>query len=137
MASGIMRANACKVALELGYSKKAINRCYVSGMRAGDLVLKIIDLEESNPEYRYDDDNEISSKDELSRKVKALNLKDNVSLKEETIQLWKKQQCHSCWKFKSNRLAIPCTHLVICENCISERCIICNSIVTDWIKVHT
>lgn len=132
-------ANARKIALDLGYSKKAIDRCYVSGMTAGDLVLKVLDLEESNPEYRYDDvEVIISEENELSRRLKSLDLEDkNIeSLRDETLHLWKRMQCHSCWKNKSNRLPLPCTHLAVCENCISDKCIICNERVVDWIKIH-
>ena len=140
MENDIFKAIACKVAYELGYSKKAIIRCYERGMRAGDLVTKILELEESNPEYTFEGE-EIKSKkdddDESSRQLERISVKTDIKgLRKDTLNLWKKQQCHSCWKYKSNRLALPCTHLAICENCISDKCIICNEVVTDWIKIH-
>ena len=139
MSNGIFQTTACKVALELGYTKKAIIRCYVHGIKAGDLVSKILDLEEKYPEFRTEDsDEERNSFDELVKQVNGLKLHhQNGSLLEETEKLWRKQQCHRCWKHKSNVLAIPCTHLVVCENCTSDTCMICKVTVTDWIKVHT
>lgn len=135
MENGIFKETACKVALELGYSKKAIIHCYQRGMRAGDLVSKIIDLEETNPNQFNSE--EINSEEELSRQLQKMTLnKDIESLRKETFYLWQTFQCHSCWKYKSTRLALPCTHLVTCENCISDKCIICKEIVTDWIKIH-
>ena len=108
-------------------------------MKAGDLVSKILDLEESNPDFGNEEsDDERKSFEELVKKVNTLKLQNqNGSLLEETQKLWRRQQCHSCWRHKCNLLALPCTHLVICENCISDKCIICKMTVSDWIKVHT
>ena len=139
MSSGMFQTTACKVALELGYTKKAIVHCYVNGMQAGELVSKILDLEESNPEFRNEYTQvESESHHELIRQVNALSLQDKNKndLLQDTIKLWRRQQCHSCWRYKSNMLALPCTHLVICENCTCDKCLICKVTVTDWIKVH-
>ena len=120
------------------------------------MVLKILDLEEKFPEFRQEDEivaqfqtcnienkesfQELRQDDneDLITWLQSCELETkNEGLLEETTKLWKQQQCHSCWKFKSNQLGLPCTHLVICENCISDKCIICNENVTHWIKVHT
>ena len=145
----IFRTTACKVAIELGYSKNAIIHCYENGMRAGDLVSKILDLESINPNFQNElSEDEVNNKishdySELCRKLneidlreeKKLNEADLHDLREETKRLWAKFQCKSCGVNKSNRLALPCTHLVTCEKCMSDKCVICRQIVTDWIEV--
>ena len=152
-ANAIFRTTACKVAIELGYSKNAIIHCYENGMRAGDLVSKILDLESINPNFQNElSEDEVNNKinseySELCRKLNKIDLNDNLreekklseadlhDLREETKRLWAKFQCKSCGENKSNRLALPCTHLVTCEKCISDKCVICRQIVTDWIEV--
>lgn len=152
-ASAIFQTTACKVAIELGYSKNAIIHCYENGMRAGDLVSKILDLESINPNFQNElSEDEVNDKinseySELCRKLNKIDLNDNLreekklseadlhDLREETKRLWAKFQCKSCGVNKSNRLALPCTHLVTCEKCMSDKCVICRQIVTDWIEV--
>ena len=160
-ANAIFQTTACKVAIELGYSKNAIIHCYENGMRAGDLVSKILDLESINPNFQNElSEDEVNNKisrdySELCRKLNEIDLSDNLSdnfsnnlreekklneadlhdLREETKRLWAKFQCKSCGVNKSNRLALPCTHLVTCEKCMSDKCVICRQIVTDWIEV--
>ena len=152
-ANAIFQTTACKVAIELGYSKNAIIHCYENGMRAGDLVSKILDLESINPNFQNElSEDEVNNKinseySELCRKLNKIDLNDNLreekklseadlhDLREETKRLWAKFQCKSCGENKSNRLALPCTHLVTCEKCISDKCVICRQIVTDWIEV--
>ena len=149
----IFQATTCKVAIELGYSKNAIIHCYENGMRAGDLVSKILDLESINPNFQNElSEDEVNNKinseySELCRKLNKIDLNDNLreekklseadlhDLREETKRLWAKFQCKSCGENKSNRLALPCTHLVTCEKCMSDKCVICRQIVTDWIEV--
>ena len=150
--SAIFQKTACKVAIEFGFSKTAIFHCYENGMRAGDLISELLDLESNNSNFRFQ--NEISfkiSKDEakeepmvvrnyseLCTKINELDLmahSDIHTLRKQTIDIWAKYQCHTCGVNKSNRLAIPCTHLVTCENCISDKCIVCKEKVTDWIKI--
>ena len=147
--SSIFQTTACKVAIEFGFSRTAILHCYENGMRAGDLISELLDLESNNANFRFQ--NEISSKlskdeakveeptvvcnySDLCSKVKELDLKAK-SLRKETLDIWAKYQCHTCGVNNSNRLALPCTHLVTCENCISDKCIVCNEKVTDWIKI--
>ena len=152
-ANAIFQTTACKVAIELGYSKNAIIHCYENGMRAGDLVSKILDLESINPNFQNElSEDEVNDKinseySELCRKLNKIDLNDNLreekklgeadlhDLREETKRLWAKFQCKSCGVNKSNRLALPCTHLVTCEKCMSDKCVICRQIVTDWIEV--
>ena len=152
-ANAIFQTTACKVAIELGYSKNAIIHCYENGMRAGDLVSKILDLESINPNFQNElSEDEVNNKinseySELCRKLNKIDLNDNLreekklseadlhDLREETKRLWAKFQCKSCGENKSNRLALPCTHLVTCEKCMSDKCVICRQIVTDWIEV--
>ena len=148
-ANAIFQTTACKVAIELGYSKNAIIHCYENGMRAGDLVSKILDLESINPNFQNElSEDEVNDKidseySELCRKLnkidlreeKRLSVADLHDLREETKRLWAKFQCKSCGVNKSNRLALPCTHLVTCEKCMSDKCVICRQIVTDWIEV--
>ena len=152
-ANAIFQTTACKVAIELGYSKNAIIHCYENGMRAGNLVSKILDLESINPNFQNElSEDEVNNKinseySELCRKLNKIDLNDNLreekklseadlhDLREETKRLWAKFQCKSCGVNKSNRLALPCTHLVTCEKCMSDKCVICRQIVTDWIEV--
>ena len=152
-ANAIFQTTACKVAIELGYSKNAIIHCYENGMRAGDLVSKILDLESINPNFQNElSEDEVNNKinseySELCRKLNKIDLNDNLreekklseadlhDLREETKRLWAKFQCKSCGVNKSNRLALPCTHLVTCEKCMSDKCVICRQNVTDWIEV--
>ena len=83
-ANAIFRTTACKVAIELGYSKNAIIHCYENGMRAGDLVSKILDLESINPNFQNelseDKVNNRISRDycELCRKLNEIDLNKNL-----------------------------------------------------------
>lgn len=118
---------ACQVAYEMGYSRRAIIQCYVPGISAGDLIMNILDLEDIDPSFR-DDTEEAKC---IYEGRQSLN-----DLREETKQLWKRQFCHVCWKNPSNMLALPCTHLVLCDNCKSHSCIVCDEVILDFIKVH-
>lgn len=118
-------------------------------MRAGDLISKMLDLESPNPNFssqnkvksfELSQDDRISNEcSELCEKLNEIDLNKNrfdiQNLRDETARLWAKFQCKSCRVNKSNRLALPCTHLVTCEHCMSNKCIICNERVTDWIEV--
>ena len=157
--NAIFRKTACKVALELGYSKNAIIHCYENEMRAGTLVAKLLDLESSFPDFTRPKETSLassedeiketslaSSKDEIKEELvisddctdlcQKLNEVDlNKTLREETKLLWARYQCHRCGKNQSNRLPLPCTHLATCEKCISDKCVICNEKVTKWIEI--
>lgn len=158
--NAIFRKTACKVALELGYSRNAIIHCYENEMRAGTLVEKLLNLESSFPDFTRpketsllsseDEIKEISlasSKDEIKEEesiisndctdlCQKLNEVDlNKTLRDETKFLWAKYQCHRCGKNESNRLPLPCTHLATCEKCISDKCVICDKKVTKWIEI--
>ena len=122
-----LKSTSCYVAKEMGYSTRAIHHCYEEGINAGDLVMKILDLEEIDPSFRYD-------VDEYNNGIKEESYL--TDLRQETIQLWKKQYCRICWKKPSNMLALPCTHLVLCDSCHSRRCIVCDEVIWELLKVH-
>ena len=118
---------ACQVVYEMDYSRRAIIQCYVPGISAADLVMKILDLEDIDQSFREDTEEAKC----IYEGRHSLN-----ELREETMQLWKRQFCHKCWKNPSNMLALPCTHLVICDKCKSNSCIVCGEMILDLIKVH-
>ena len=141
--SSIFQKTACKVAIEFGYSKTAIYHCYKNGMRAGDLISELLELESTNPNFNFQNEMTFNASkeepamcnfSEICKKLDELDLKV-YNLRKETLTLCAKYHCHTCGVNKANRLAIPCTHLATCENCISDKCIVCKVKVTDWIKI--
>ena len=125
----IFEKTPCIVALELDYSRIAIQHCYVEGMSAGDLVMAILNLGEDDRTFEiYDYDN--SSRKEEDQPI------DLEELREETYKLWKKEQCKKCWKNKASHVSLPCCHLAVCGECCSNHCIICDLLITDWIKIY-
>ena len=82
--SKILDVTACQVALEFGFDKRIILQCFEDNISAGELVLKILELEESG----------IS----VDKKTEDQNTIDNEEnpLLHETIKLWKRAACHMC-----------------------------------------
>ena len=130
----ILNTTASQVALELGYSKHHILYFYEPNIRAGDLVRKILDAEENNaiiplPQWLLEEEKE---------KREAIKAQEDrlISLRMETLQLWRRSMCYSCQANKSDMLALPCAHLHVCRKCITDACILCKTPVIDWIRVH-
>ena len=131
----ILNATACQVALELGYSKESILCCYEAYIRAGDLVRKILDAEEKNggvfpiPQLLLDEEKE--------RRVASKAIENRLQcLRIETLHLWNRSMCHACGRYKSDMLALPCAHILVCQKCTRDMCIACNCPVIDWIRVY-
>ena len=123
----ILNTTAAQVALELGYSKHSIVYCYEPNIRAGDLVMKVLDLEESGIPIPSLDEEKLKLEDESLRVE---------TLRKETLQLWKQSICHTCWTQQAEMVALPCGHVCVCRQCVADKCVICHSTVSDWIRVH-
>ena len=142
----ILNTTAAQIALELGYSKHAIIYCYEPNIRAGELVMKILDVEESGMEIPFIDEEKMKLEEETKR-LETLRLEKKMKLEEETkrletlrletLNLWKRLRCHVCWLRQAEMLALPCAHIFTCQSCVSHKCIICDSTVSNWIRVHT
>ena len=123
-----LNTTAAQIALELGYSKHAIIYCYEPNIRAGDLVMKILDSEERGVAIPFIDEEKLKQEDARVRLE---------ALRAETLQLWKQSMCHLCWQHQAEMVALPCAHVCVCRSCVTAKCIICNFTVSDWIRVHT
>ena len=145
----VLKKTPCVVAKELGYSENAILTCYEDGMSAGDLVMSMLNFNERHSLFAiYSDvsqeirvDTSSQEAEDEHEKVMSLTLKEeadskNQQLRDETFTLWKMDQCKKCWKNKASRLALPCCHLAVCEPCCDELCIVCDILISEWIKVY-
>ena len=123
--ASVLYKRACVIAKELGYSEKAILRCYRDGISAGDLVMDMLNLHDMDSTF-----NIYASFDTIRQESDKMQ-----TLREETLTLWKKQQCKKCWKSKVSCLALPCCHLAVCKLCCDKQCIICETLIIEWINV--
>lgn len=131
----ILNKTACVVAIELGYAEKAVLRCYKDGISAGDLVMDILNLHES------DATSEVFSNGTNSNQAQQncgndINSVEFQQLKKETLELLKVLLCKKCLKCNASCVALPCCHLVVCAHCRDKQCIVCDVLVTDWIRTN-
>ena len=119
------------IALDLGYSEEEIYCCYEPGMSGVSLVETLCDFDTT-----LTDTIVLAKRKSALENTRPEKRKAYEELLHETKQLYFKTLCAACLKRKRNQLALPCCHLLVCEKCCTDVCILCQNHVDDYKHVY-